>query len=727
MSQEEQPNLSEGIEGLLDEWEDRKSRGESPSPAELCADRLDLLPEFERRLAELEKVGLLLEKEGGMERDSVEPFDLIQHEEVELTLNLNELTLFDLGGMGVVGRAKDSGLRRDVAVKFMKPTNNSPVNQERFLNEARVTGRMAHPGVLPVYGYGRTSDNIPFYAMRYVTGPTFEEAINDYHRERKNQTRRMQIVELRKLLNHFVSVAYTIAYAHERGVVHCDLKPQNILLGAFGETYVIDWGLAVGISPSKRNFSGVAERRDAHGAGTEGFSHPEQLEGVHSPHRAWDIYALGAVLYKLLTNRVTTDARLRGRSEEEGKGAADEIRKPRVVDRSIPAPLESICLQALGIGEGHHYERASELADDVQRYLSGEAVVGHTEAFWEKVSRWQRSHQGATKIAGILLLMLISVLVLSSLSLWQFAQTNEEKTRESLQTAVKLAAQTIALEMNNRWQALNLAARDPKLLTALEAMKAGEDRVGSALLQARIKYHRNSFQNLKSDSWFLCTAHGQQVARFPVSNRSTGRFYGHRDYFHGNGQDYPEMLAEDELPGDPPYIEAPHHSVVYESTSSRSLKVAYSVPVYVNPGTDEEEFVGVIGMSVKLGEFRILSTGLLENHHLILVDLRDDWLEEEARKGLILHHPQLGEQVRGQPGDEARARLAQKLVTRLINLPANDPGFYLEDFVDPVTNSQKGALATFAKVKVRIDGGTAEDSGWAVIVQEGSAAAKLRE
>ena len=94
---------------------------------------------------------------------------------------------------------------------------------------------MAHPGVLPVYGYGTTSDELPFYAMRYVTGPTFGEAINDYHRERKNQNRRQQMVQLRKLLSHFVSVAYTIAYAHERGVVHCDLKPQNILLGALAK------------------------------------------------------------------------------------------------------------------------------------------------------------------------------------------------------------------------------------------------------------------------------------------------------------------------------------------------------------------------------------------------------------------------------------------------------------------------------------------------------------
>ena len=720
MRRQESSKDSDRIDGLLERWEVLSAQGQSPTIAELCADCPELAAELERRLTELEKVGDLLEEEGGgVPVDSVQPFDLIQHEEVELTLRLNELTLFDLGGMGVVGRAKDSELRRDVAVKFMKPTSNSPINQERFLNEAKVTGRMAHPGVLPVYGYGRTSDKLPFYAMRYVNGPTFEEAINDYHRERKNQTRRQQIIALRKLLTHFVSVAYTIAYAHERGVVHCDLKPRNILLGAFGETYVIDWGLAVGVSPSKGNFTGVAERRDAHGAGTEGYSHPDQMSGERAPHRVWDIYGLGAVLYKLLTNRATNEV-LQKQTLSGGKVAkSSPIRRPRALERNIPAPLESICMQALGVGSEHHYERASEVADDVQRYLSGEAVAGHAEAFWEKLFRWQRSHQGATKIAGFLLLTLVAVLVASSLSLWRFAETNEVKTRESLQTAVRFAAQTVALEMNNRWQALNLAARDTKLLQGLEIPHPSSASSGSEVLQARIKYHRYSFQGLKSDSWFLCTAIGQQVARSPVSIRSTGKLYGHRDYFHGNGQDYVSTSEQGGLPGDPPYIERPHHSVVYQSTSDRSLKVAYSVPVYMNPGTDEERFLGVIGMSVKLGGFRILSGALLADHHLILVDLRDDWLEGEAKKGLILHHPLLGEQVQQVGDDSRRPRLTEALVNRLLTLRSNDPSFYLEDFVDPVTGKKEGTLAAFAKVMVSIDGEFARDSGWAVIVKEG--------
>jgi eukaryotic-like serine/threonine-protein kinase len=710
------------IDVLLERYEERKSRGETPDLMMLCGDHPELIRELQRRVAELDKVGALLEDEGGAPvADPFQPFELIQHDEVELTLRLNELTLFDLGGMGVIGRAKDSDLRRDVAVKFIKPSNNSPINNERFLNEAKVTGRMAHPGILPVYGYGKTPDNLPFYAMRYVTGPTFEEAINDYHRERKNQTKRQQISELKKLLTHFVSVAYTIAYAHERGVVHCDLKPRNILLGTFGETYVIDWGLAVGVSPSRGNFTGVADRREAHGAGTDGYSHPDQLTGKCNPNRDWDIYGLGAVLYKLLTNRVTNDRRNNSASPKgEGHSSVASIQTPRMIDRSVPAPVESICLQALGIRDEHHYERASEVADDVQRYLSGEPVAGHSETLLEKVFRWQRSHQGATKIAGILLLLLVSVLIISSFSLWRFAESNEVKTRQSLETAVKFAAQTVELEMNSRWQALNLAARDPRLVGILKEIKDQESTEVSAVLKARIKYHRNAFQAFQNDTWFLCSATGRQVARSPTSYRSEGKSFSHRDYFHGNGIDYEQVIPGEPLPGEPPMIEQPHLSVVYLGTTEQKLKVAYSVPVHVNPGTDTEEFVGVIVMSVQLGRFQFLNGDMLRNHHLILVDLREDWLSGDPMKGLVLHHPDLERRVTEIGDSQARPRLEGGLVKRLL---ANDTSFYLEDFVDPVLGRRRGSLAAFAKVSV----GSDPDSAWAVVVREDRAATGLFE
>lgn len=162
------------------------------------------------------------------------------------------------------------------------------------------------------------------------------------------------MLALRKILTHFVSTAHIIAYAHQRSDVHCDLKPQNILLGAFGETYVIDWGLAAVVDPG--NFAELAEQRGLCGAGTQGYCHPEQLAGTAPPNRAWDIYSLGAVLYKLLANRVAGESQSPSLDSRNPKGKA--IRRPRAVDKTIPAALESICLRTLGNDKSRVYERA---------------------------------------------------------------------------------------------------------------------------------------------------------------------------------------------------------------------------------------------------------------------------------------------------------------------------------------------------------------------------------
>lgn len=167
-------------------------------------------------------------------------------------------------------------------------------------------------------------------------------------------------------------------------------------------------------------------------------------------------------------------------------------------------------------------------------------------------------------------------------------------------------------------------------------------------------------------------------------------------------------------------IEQPHLSVVYLGTTEQKLKVAYSVPVYVSPGTDTEEFVGVIVMSVLLGRFQFLNGDMLKNHHLILVDLREDWLSGDPMKGLILHHPDLEKRVTEIGDSQSRPRLEDGLVKRIL---ANDTSFYLEDFIDPVLGRRRGSLAAFAKVSV----GSDRDSAWAVVVREDRAATGLFE
>jgi tRNA A-37 threonylcarbamoyl transferase component Bud32 len=151
------------------------------------------------------------------------------------------------GGLGAVFVALDAELHREVALKQILETHaDDPVSRQRFLLEAEITGRLEHPGVVPVYGLGFAAQGRPFYAMRFVKGQSLKEAIHRFHEAESSDSSdpRRWNMALRQLLNRFVAVCFVMAYAHSRGVIHRDLKPANILLGPYGETLVVDWGLA---------------------------------------------------------------------------------------------------------------------------------------------------------------------------------------------------------------------------------------------------------------------------------------------------------------------------------------------------------------------------------------------------------------------------------------------------------------------------------------------------
>ena len=233
------------------------------------------------------------------------------------------------GGIGVVSVAFDAELQREVALKQIKAESaDDPDSRARFLLEAEVTGRLEHPGIVPVYGLGFDDQGRPYYAMRFVRGITLEEAITKFHAadaEPRPRPLRNASLELRQLLGRFVNVCHTMAYAHSRGVLHRDLKPANVLLGPYNETLIVDWGLAkvLGRSqaarrPGRRRREGREPSRPASriipplgqssstdtvaGAafGTPAFMSPEQAEGqLDRLGPASDIYSLGAVLYTL--------------------------------------------------------------------------------------------------------------------------------------------------------------------------------------------------------------------------------------------------------------------------------------------------------------------------------------------------------------------------------------------------------------------------------------------
>jgi eukaryotic-like serine/threonine-protein kinase len=197
------------------------------------------------------------------------------------------------GGLGAVFVALDEELHREVALKqILEQHADDPTSRARFLLEAEITGGLEHPGIVPVYGLGTYDGGRPFYAMRFIKGDSLKEATDRFHADEPDKgDHGRRALELRKLLRRFTDVCDAIGYAHARGVLHRDIKPGNIIVGKYGETLVVDWGLAKatgradpGAGTGERTLipssaSGSAETLPGSALGTPAYMSPEQAEG----------------------------------------------------------------------------------------------------------------------------------------------------------------------------------------------------------------------------------------------------------------------------------------------------------------------------------------------------------------------------------------------------------------------------------------------------------------
>ena len=316
------------------------------------------------------------------------------------------------GGLGEVHRARDEELGRTVALKEMRPEHRgNPALRSRFLFEAEINGNLEHPGIVPVYGLGRYPDGRPFYAMRFIEGESLEEAIGRSHLGASVGDPGFANLGLRRLLRRFVDICNAVAYAHSRGVLHRDLKPANVMLGPFGETLIIDWGLAkllkaegTGVEPSSDSTlatlsgSGLALTMAGRALGTPMYMSPEQAEGRHDEAGpATDIYSLGAILYAILA----------GRGPIQGSAVVEEVLErvrrgsivpPRSIASGVPKPLEAVCLKALALEPGARYATAADLAAEIDRFLADEPVSAYRDPAAVRLLRWGRRHR--TRLAA---------------------------------------------------------------------------------------------------------------------------------------------------------------------------------------------------------------------------------------------------------------------------------------------------------------------------------------
>ncbi|MCE9606682.1 MAG: tetratricopeptide repeat protein [Planctomycetia bacterium] len=349
------------------------------------------------------------------------------------------------GGLGEVFVAMDEEVKREVALKQILPRQaDNDTSRTRFMIEAEVTGSLEHPGVVPVYGLGKQIDGRPYYAMRFIRGMSLEDAIEQYHAAGflPKSDPAARALELRNLLTRFVAVCNTIEYAHSRGIAHRDIKPENIMLGPYGETLVVDWGLArpfgdVHVHADSDDDSGVGSSISASTTnrptqmgsivGTPQFMSPEQAMGrLDLVGPASDVYSLGATLYCLLTDQaafIAADVRKVLMDVQRGV-----FPPPRQVKRDVPIGLDAVCRKAMSLKPEDRYSAAKTLADDIEKWLADEPVSALPESRLQRWQRWTRRHKTWTRAAAVAIVAVATVA--------GTAYVREAGLRSDLQTAL---------------------------------------------------------------------------------------------------------------------------------------------------------------------------------------------------------------------------------------------------------------------------------------------------
>ncbi len=359
---------------------------------------------------------------------SIERFDEVPRNRFELQGELAR------GGLGRVMRARDPRTGRVVALKeVLRP---SPDLIARFAREAMVTANLQHPAIVPVYEVGRWPSGEPFYAMKLVRGRALDALIADA------STTAARVA----LLPHVIAIAEALAYAHSERVIHRDLKPANVLVGPYGETVVIDWGLARNLG-ERDLASGAPVARpapvDEPGAtvagavlGTPAYMPPEQAAGAPLDERA-DVYAIGAILYHVLAGQ-------RPYAEQrtvEQLLRAVEAGPPRALLElapGLPAELATIVAKAMARAPADRYPTAEGLADDLRRFQTGQLVGAHRYSPWQRLRRWVGRHRAAVATGTVAVTALVGFGVVS---VSRIARERDEAQR---QRAAAHVAQALA-------------------------------------------------------------------------------------------------------------------------------------------------------------------------------------------------------------------------------------------------------------------------------------------
>ena len=473
------------------------------------------------------------------------------------------------GGCGVVRKATDLHLKRNVVLKEVLAdfTSNEEIVR-RFIHEARITGQLEHPGIVPVHDLGIDAAGNPYFAMKEVRGETLGDRIQLLH-EVTDKTQKE--LRTRLLLNRFRSVCDTLGFAHQANVIHRDIKPANIMVGEFGETIILDWGLARQLKqsnsqfPESEDFDGqrtvaaskkskarqvaseehaavadVPEEKPAARAsdvvlpgrsapalshcdmttqgsvmGTPAYMSPEQAQGKNEVlSQRSDVFSLGVVLYEILTG--DCPFRCADLDTTLTRVAKCDFRPPTELNRRIPRPLAAICLHAMQADPAARYATAAEMGEDLERFLAGGSVSVYQEPVWEALDRTAENHRWLFRSAFAFALIIAVVALLSVARIGSANRLEQLASQEALKAQGRAEAALVhERDARTRAQEQLIASReaaDSWLVGLSSSLQfyPGLDGIRQGLVRQGIDHYQETLV-AAGDSWEAMEQRGEMV------------------------------------------------------------------------------------------------------------------------------------------------------------------------------------------------------------------------
>lgn len=504
-----------------------------------------------------------------------------------------------MGGFGAVWKAFDTELERIVAIKIPRKDRISAADIEQFLHEARVAAQLSHPHIVTIHEIGRWED-LHYIVSDFIEGTSLTEWI------KQKKPTRVQAAKLCAL------IARALHEAHECGIVHRDLKPGNILIDEKGEPHLTDFGLA----KTADRESDSRRTKDGQVMGTPAYMSPEQAKGdSRTSDRRSDVYSLGVVLFELLTGELPFRGNTRALIHQV---IHNEAPSPRRLNHNIERDLETICLKCLQKEPRRRFATALEVAEELERFLSGEPIRSRPIDTLERSIRWAQRNSATALIAAC------SILALAALDfLYAYSKLEERTARQAIQQQDRAQDKARALQQQlSRYRyVVQQFAENPRLrelfeqnhgsviwsaeaLAEIQRMTVENDaRLNDPAHGFLMEGERDPFEN-----WFVMDADGHVRGHSPTPQVDN---YAYRDYFRGalRAAEQRAKLKAQGVLGQKTYV-----SRIYKSVTDGAYKFGISAPIYSLSNPDQ--VVGVVMASILAGRARDPNSGEIRSTQL---------------------------------------------------------------------------------------------------------------